>query len=471
MILPTILCGGAGTRLWPLSRRAYPKQFVKLLEDRSLLAATFDRVWPFLDQQGSILCVGAEDYRFIVASEAADHGYRATQLLEPAGRNTAASIALAALYAKPGCVLLCCPADHYIPDAARFRRLVEDALPAAVSGAIVTFGISPTFPSTDYGYIQAGEKLSDEGFAVKRFVEKPDRPKAEGFISEGGFYWNAGIFLADRDVLIEQFRIHAPKTLSICQGAMDFATIDGDFVRPDKDIFSTLESVPFDVAVMEKTTEAVMFPFEGQWSDVGTWAAVAELAPVQTDQGNGSAGAVGKVHHVGSTHTYVHAAGGRPVVTLGTSDLLVIDAPDALLVADRKSSAGVREVVDRLAALDVSEALQHRTVARPWGSYDTIEVGPRYQVKKLVVKPGASLSLQSHRHRAEHWIVVSGVATVTVGEETRTLLENQSTYIPMGEKHRLANLGTSLLELIEVQSGSYLGEDDIVRYEDKYGRS
>lgn len=466
MIHPVILCGGSGTRLWPLSRKAFPKQFIPLLGDKSLLQLTLERV-ALLSKE--ITCVSAEEHRFLLADVATQAGLSVRQILEPQPKNTAAAMALATLAAAPETLLLFCPADHHIPDTQTFVAMVRSAAPAAQAGRLVTFGVQPSFPSTAYGYIQKGAEAKDGGFAVARFVEKPVADKAVEFLASGQYLWNAGIFLVRAQSLLDALQTHAPDILEACRKAMQQPQRDGLFIRPDKQMFSACRSQSIDYAVMERATNVSVFPFAGQWSDVGSWNAVADLAQADA-HGNRTGGESGQAHHLHASHTYIHAAGQRPVVALGTKNLLIIDTPDAVLVVDAAYAEGVKEVVARLEALDASQAVQHRRVARPWGWYDGVDVGPRHQVKRITVKPGASLSLQMHHHRAEHWVVVSGTAEVTNGDKVMVLAENQSTYIPPGQIHRLVNPGREPLEIIEVQSGAYLGEDDIVRFEDSYGR-
>ena len=468
MIRPVILCGGSGTRLWPLSRKAFPKQFIPLLGNKSLLQLTLERLAPLVAGD-AITCVASEEHRFLVADAAASAGLQVRQILEPVARNTAAAMALAALAAPADALLLFCPADHHIPDVQSFCTMVRGAVPAAAQGQMVTFGIQPSFPSTAYGYIQKGP-AQQGGFAVARFVEKPAQAQALELLASGQYLWNAGIFLIRAGTLLQALQTHAADILDACRQAMVAPVSDGLFLRPDAAAFSACRSQSIDYAVMEHAANVCVFPFTGAWSDVGSWNAVAELAAPDPD-GNRAGGELAHAHHLAARNTYIHAAGKRPVVALGTEDLLIIDTPDALLVAHATHAEAVKEVVTRLEQLDASQAVQHRRVARPWGWYDSIDAGPRHQVKRITVKPGASLSLQKHHHRAEHWVVVSGTAEITNGDQVLLLSENQSTYIPLGQVHRLANPGKLPLEIIEVQSGSYLGEDDIVRLTDHYGRT
>ncbi len=475
-IIPVVLCGGSGTRLWPLSRKSFPKQFVPLIGGKSLLQLTAERVAPLGPQ---LMVVAAEDHRFMVGEALAQSAVPTLAILEPQARNTAAAMALAALQAvnmgHERALLLFCPADHHIPDAAAFAATVAQGVSAAEGGAIVTFGIVPSLPSTAYGYIQRGATRADGALGVQRFIEKPPAAEAQRLLLQGDVLWNAGIFLCRASILLKALARHAPDILGACHEALPPGTPsealpqsrqDLLLVRPAAQAFAACRSQSIDYAVMERHDNIAVVPFAGAWSDVGSWNAVAELAHPD-DTGN-------RVHGQGRTHlarnTFVHAPH-RPVVALGTQDLLIVDTPDAVLVAHREYAEQVKDVVAQLEGTGCTQAAAHRKVARPWGWYDSIDLGERFQVKRIGVKPGASISLQKHHHRAEHWIVVKGTAEVTRGSETFLLSENQSTYIPIGEVHRLSNPGRLELEMIEVQSGSYLGEDDIVRFEDSYGRA
>jgi mannose-1-phosphate guanylyltransferase / mannose-6-phosphate isomerase len=474
-ITPVILCGGSGTRLWPLSRQSFPKQFVPLVGNNSLLQLTLARLaWC----GNPAICVASEEHRFLVA-DALDGAKRGCQvLLEPAARNTAAALALAALQATRANaedpLLLCCPSDHHIPDVKAFAATVQEGVEAAKAGAIVTFGVVPSFPSSAYGYIQQGEARADGSRAVSRFIEKPAPAAAQELLLQGNVLWNAGIFLVRASTLMAALRLHAPDILQACEQAMAHASQDTVgtpdsavcFVRPQSEPFLACRSQSIDYAVMEPHDNVAVVPFKGQWSDVGSWNAVADLSPADA----GGNRITGQGHALQARNTFIHAPG-RTVVALGTEDLLIIETPDAVLVAHRDHAEQVKDVVAHLTQRDISQAAAHRRVARPWGWYDSVDMGDRFQVKRIGVKPGASLSLQKHHHRAEHWIIVQGTAEVTRGKEVFLLSENQSTYIPIGEVHRLHNPGKMPLEMIEVQSGSYLGEDDIVRLEDTYGRA
>jgi mannose-1-phosphate guanylyltransferase / mannose-6-phosphate isomerase len=474
-IKPIILCGGSGTRLWPISRKSFPKQFVPLINGQSLLALTIERV----KKLGSPVCVANEEHRFfvqdlLIQSLICDRTSGVNILLEPAGRNTAAAMASTAM--MPGIaatdLLLFLPSDHFIPDIDGFVETMQSGVVAAKAGYMVTFGVQPSFPSAAYGYIQQSACLKDlsvglePAYAVERFVEKPQLEKAQEMVLSGDYLWNAGIFLCQASVLIDALLNHAPDILQSCQDAMHTAEIDGAFVRPNKVAFLGCRSESIDYAVMEHFEKVAVVPFKGSWSDVGSWNAVAKFSP--TDEAGNRINGQGLA--VRSSNTYINSPH-RLVVTLGTSDLVIVDTPDAVLVASTEKLEQVKEVVAQLKKDGASQAVMHRRVARPWGWYDSIDISERFQVKRIAVKPGASLSLQMHHHRAEHWIVVKGTAKVTNGEEVFLLKENQSTYIPNGTKHRLENPGKTDLEMIEVQSGDYLGEDDIVRFEDTYGRS
>ncbi len=479
-IVPHVLCGGFGTRLWPMSREAYPKQFVPLIDGRSLLACTLERA-ALLGPR--LVCIGNAEHRFLV--DAAFGELNTTglpggapvlaQVLEPLARNTAAAMACAALLAAPEELLLFLPADHYIPDTQTFATTIRAGVPAAQAGYIVTFGVAPTFPSTGFGYIEQGAVLAGlPGAAgarsVARFVEKPNLEKAQQLLLSGGHLWNAGIFLVRAQTLVDALERHAPDILQACRAACAEATHPFGHTLLGQAALEQCRSESIDYAVLEKHDRVAVLPFAGAWSDVGSWNAVAQLTPADA-QGNRLAG---QAYAFSSRNVFVRAqdesAAGRPVVALGLEDVIIVDTPDALLVAHQSHAEAVKEVVRQLNLDGAGQTLQHRKVARPWGFYDSVDTGPRHQVKRITVKPGEKLSLQLHHHRAEHWVVVKGTARVTCGEDQLVLSENQSTYIPVGVKHRLENPGEIDLEIIEVQSGSYLGEDDIVRFDDAYGR-
>lgn len=464
-IVPVILSGGSGTRLWPLSRESYPKQFLPLVGERSMLQATWLRVAALAAQPPIV--VANEEHRFVAAEQLQQLDVRAqAMLLEPIGRNTAPAIAVAALEATRNggdALLLVLPSDHVIADEAKFRETVQLAAPAADAGKLVTFGIVPTGPETGYGYIKA--VAGDSVRAVERFVEKPDLATASEYVASGQYYWNSGMFLFKASRYLQELERLNPAMLAGSRRAWEQAKRDSDFTRLDRDLFSAVASDSIDYAVMEKTQDAVVVPLDAGWNDVGSWTALRDVSPRDAD-GNAHKG---DVIAIDCRNTYVY--GERLVALVGLDDVVAVETDDAILVGKADRMQEVKDVVARLKADKRSEAAWHRKVYRPWGAYDSIDHGERFQVKRITVKPGGTLSLQMHHHRAEHWIVVSGTAEVTRGDEVILLAENQSTYIPLGVTHRLRNPGKLPLELIEVQSGSYLGEDDIVRFEDTYGRS
>ncbi|KZC92450.1 mannose-1-phosphate guanyltransferase [Stenotrophomonas maltophilia] len=464
-IQPVILSGGSGTRLWPLSREAYPKQFLPLAGELTMLQATWQRVAP-LAARGPLV-IANEEHRFVAAEQLQQVGAEpAAIILEPVGRNTAPAIAVAALEATrdgADALLLVLPSDHVITDEAAFRNAVQAAASAAEAGKLVTFGIVPTGPETGYGYIKAADGQGVR--AVERFVEKPDLETATGYVSSGQYYWNSGMFLFKASRYLQELERFQPEMLARSRQAWQQARRDADFTRLDKDAFTAVPSDSIDYAVMEKTADAVVIPLDAGWNDVGSWTA---LRDVSQQDGDGNAHQ-GDVIAIDCRNTYAYAQ--RLVAMVGLDDVIVVETDDAVLVGKADRMQEVKTVVAKLKAEGRSEATWHRKVYRPWGAYDSIDNGERFQVKRITVKPGGTLSLQMHHHRAEHWIVVSGTAEVTRGNEVILLSENQSTYIPLGVTHRLRNPGKLPLELIEVQSGSYLGEDDIVRFEDTYGRN
>jgi mannose-1-phosphate guanylyltransferase/mannose-6-phosphate isomerase len=463
LIHPVVLCGGSGTRLWPLSRKALPKQFAPLVGGKSLLHLTLERLAVL---NADITCVTSEDHRFLVKEAVENAHATGRQILEPVARNTAAAMASAALLAEPDDLLLFAPSDHHIPDTALFARTVRTGVEAALAGKIVTFGVVPSFPSTAYGYIEAGKPSADgRSQTVVRFVEKPTAAVAEQLILHGGYSWNAGIFLVQARTLIAALRGHAPDILLACERATAAVETDGSFLRLDRPAFEDCRADSIDYAVLEKHKDIAVVKFEGLWSDVGSWNAVASLYPAD-DAGNRLSG---KASALNSRNTFIHAPH-RPVVALGTENLIIVDTPDAVLVAGAGCAEQVADVVRKLSLEGCAEATEHRRVVRPWGAYDSIDLGERFQVKRLTVKPGGKLSLQMHHHRAEHWIVVKGTARATCNGEVTLVRENESIYLPSGAIHRLENPGKTVLEVIEVQTGGYLGEDDIVRFDDTYGR-
>ena len=470
-IYPVILSGGAGTRLWPLSRAVLPKQLLPLVGDKTMLQDTALRVanWPGVMAP---LVVCGNDHRFMVAEQLRQIGVTPLGiLLEPVGRNTAPAVAAAAHHLKaidPEAVMLVLPADHVIENNAAFRDAVERAITLVGQGALATFGIVPKTPETGYGYIRRGEQVANCGecFKVARFVEKPDLETAQGFLAEGGYYWNSGMFMFQADRYLAELQQHAPSIAASASQAMQSAYRDLDFCRLDEASFAACPSDSIDYAVMEHTRDAAVVPADIGWNDVGSWSALWEVQPKDA---NGNAQR-GDVYLDGVKNSLVRAES-RIVAVVGVEDLVVVETQDAVLVAHKDQVQRVKQVVDHLKAKSRTEHLHHTRVYRPWGHYEGIDAGDRFQVKRITVKPGAALSLQKHHKRAEHWIVVSGVAEVTCDDRVFDLHENQSTFIPLGSVHRLRNRGAEPVELIEVQSGSYLGEDDIVRLEDVYGRS
>jgi mannose-1-phosphate guanylyltransferase len=468
MFIPVIMAGGAGSRLWPLSRQLNPKQFLTLVDaEHSLLQATIKRLDGLDIALPCLIC--NEQHRFIIAEQLRQLKIeQASILLEPVGRNTAPAIALAAMQALQETndpMLLVLAADHLIQDVQAFHASIRAAFPLAVNGQLVTFGIVPTHPETGYGYIEKGGQVGDEGFVVNRFAEKPDIATARDYLSSGNFLWNSGMFMFRASRYLQELERFQPSIFEACRQALELGKQDMDFIRVDAESFASCPADSIDYAVMEKTTDAVVVPLDAGWSDIGSWSALWEVSDKNED-GNSFKGDV--IGHT-TNNTLVHAEN-RLVATVGVEDLIIVETKDAVLVAHREKVQDVKKIVEQIKADGRYEHINHREVYRPWGMYDSIDNGQRYQVKRITVQPGAKLSVQMHHHRAEHWIVVSGTAKVTNGDKIYLVTENQSTYIPIGQIHALENPGVIPLELIEVQSGSYLGEDDIVRYEDQYGR-
>ena len=467
-MIPIIMSGGTGSRLWPLSRQLNPKQFLPLADaSMSMLQATIKRLEGLDIELPRLIC--NEEHRFLAAEQMRKLNMEDAQiLLEPVGRNTAPAVALAALQAVTDGsdpVLLILAADHLIQDEAGFRQSVEVALPFAEAGKLVSFGVVPTHPETGYGYVQKGASEGPGGYKVAKFVEKPDLDTAKDYLLSGDFYWNSGMFMFRASRYLEELEKFRPDILAACRKAIAHSSQDMIFTRIDKEAFVACPEDSIDYAVMEKTADAVVVPLDVGWSDIGSWSALWEVSE-KDESGNVFKGDVLSEKTSG---TYVHAEH-RLVATVGVEDLVIVETKDAIMVAHKSQTQEVKRIVEQLKREDRCEYVNHREVYRPWGVYDSIDNGQRYQVKRITVKPGAKLSVQMHHHRAEHWIVVCGTARVTNGDETYMVTENQSTYIPIGQVHSLENPGVIPLELIEVQSGSYLGEDDIIRFADNYGR-
>lgn len=471
MIIPVILSGGSGTRLWPLSRETYPKQFLPLVKQSTMLQDTALRVLG-VEAMAAPMVVCNEQHRFMVAEQLRSIGIHPSAIvLEPVGRNTAPAVAVAALHAQnqhsdSDPLLLILPADHVIADVSGFRAAIAQVAAQAQAGSLITFGIVPNAAETGYGYIKAGASLNSQGiYAIERFVEKPDQATAETYLQSGDYYWNSGMFLLRASAFLAELERLAPAMLAACQQALETGHASRDFLWLNETAFAACPKDSIDYAVMEKTAQGAVMPLAVGWNDVGSWSALWEVG--ERDM----AGNVerGDVVNIDSRDSYIDATS-RLVATIGVEDLVIVETPDAVLVAKRDRVQEVKQIVDSLKISARPEGHLHRKVYRPWGYYDSIDFDQRFQVKRIAVNPGASLSSQMHHHRAEHWVVVRGTARVTRGDEVFLLTENQSTYIPVGVRHRLENPGKIPLEIVEVQSGSYLGEDDIVRYADVYGR-
>jgi mannose-1-phosphate guanylyltransferase len=462
-ICPVIMAGGSGTRLWPLSRASHPKQFLRLDGEDTMLQATVNRL-SGLDIQSPITICN-EDHRFFVAEQLREIGNLGSIILEPDGRNTAPAIALAALSAKDDPLLLVLAADHVIQDQDAFNAAVERSIPLAEAGKLVTFGIVPAEPHAGYGYIEKGNE-EGAGFVVEKFVEKPSIELAQEYLDSGRYLWNSGMFLFRASRYLEELKKFRPDILKACEESLKASKTDLDFLRIDGEKFHACPSESVDYAVMENTVDAVVIPMDAGWSDIGSWSALWDVSE-KDDAGNACKG---DVILIDSKNSYIQTEG-HLVAAIGVDDLIISVTKDAILVCRKDACQNVKTIVEDLKNNVRSQGKIHREVYRPWGKYDSIDVGERYQVKRITVKPGAKLSVQMHHHRAEHWVVVSGTARVTNGKKTFLLSENESTYISVGAVHALENPGKVPLELIEVQSGSYLGEDDIVRFDDKYGRS
>lgn len=463
-VIPVILSGGSGSRLWPKSRHHYPKQLHKLYSKQTMLQETICRVNHL---GGEVMVICNQDQRFMVADQVAEIGCKGEVILEPVARNTAPAIVIAALRAlqqNSNAIIAVFPADHLVKNVKQFRLALDVAINAAQQGKLVTFGIIPTRPETGYGYIRAFASNLD-AVKVESFVEKPSLDIAKSYVSSGEYFWNSGMFVFPaREVVAELNKTHHAM-VEYCQKAIDCGVKDLDFFRLEQEAFSECESISIDYALMEKTNNAYLVPMDAEWSDVGSWHALWEVGEKDTSENV----FFGDVIAEQSSSCYVNSEG-RLVALVGVENLVVVETADSVLIANKDSSQEVKKIVDRLKTEERSEYLAHREVHRPWGSYDLVDVGNRFQVKRITVKPGASLSLHMHHHRAEHWIVVSGTASIERDEKIQMLSENQSVYIPLGQSHRLSNPGKVPLHLIEVASGTYLAEDDIVRFKDGYGR-
>jgi len=467
-IIPVILSGGSGTRLWPLSRKQYPKQYLPLVGDNTMLQETILRL-SGLDKLTDPIIVCNADHRFLVAEQCQQIDIEnPVILLEPVGRNTAPAIAAAALQSlkqTDGAVLLVLSADHVIQDVDAFHQAINIASQHAQEGKLVTFGIVPTDANTGYGYIKSSKNNNDGAYKVEEFVEKPDLQTAQVYLEQGNCLWNSGMFMFKAATLIDELTTHSPEIVTSVNDAVDNAAQDLDFIRLNEQAFESSPSDSIDYALMEKSDNVVVIPLDAQWNDIGSWSALYDIG---TKDSNGNV-IQGDVFTEDTTNTYIHA-NHHMVATIGVQDLVIVDTPNATLISTKDKAHEVKKIVEQLQQQDREEQFCNRKVYRPWGWYDSIEVGFHFQVKRLHVNPGAKLSLQMHHKRAEHWVVVSGTATAINGEEVLTLKEGDSTYIPIGTTHGLENKANEQLEIIEVQSGTYLGEDDIVRFEDIYGR-
>lgn len=468
-IIPVIIAGGTGSRLWPISREMKPKQFLSLNNNGlTLLQETIRRAESLTTNKPYIIC--NEQHRFLVAEQTRQLGIESPEIiLEPVSRNTAPAIAIAAIHAEAlgeDPVILVLSADHYIKDTNSFQGSVDTALPMAASGKLVIFGVAPSYPESGYGYIEKGAVLANECYSVKRFIEKPDSMTAQKLASDKNYFWNSGVFMFRAKKYLEILNELQPDIYSCCQDAYKNSKSDSHFIKLDSRAFFECPDKSIDYAVMEHTSDAAMVPLKSGWSDIGSWKALWEIHDKDKN------GNVFKGDVIGENinNCYIRSDN-RLIAAIGVKDLIIVETKDAILVANIDDSQNVKDIVKTIKNTNRSEHINHREVYRPWGVYDSIDTGRRYQVKRITVNPGAKLSVQMHHHRAEHWIVVSGTAKVTNAENTYLVTENQSTYIPVGQVHALENPGVIPLELIEVQSGSYLGEDDIVRFEDKYGRT
>ena len=464
-MIPVILSGGSGTRLWPLSRSQHPKQFLPLVSNKTMVQETVLRLQGIQGIQPP-MGVCNEDHRFMMAEQLREiNAYPSAIILEPVGRNTAPAVVLAALTAKPEDVLLILPADHVIDDVPAFQAAVDKANALAEQGYLVTFGIVPNQPETGYGYIKAGDGLDQDSYKVASFVEKPDLETAKSYVASGDYYWNSGMFAFKAEQFLQELEKFQPEILAACKKSLIGANRDADFVRLDKEAFMACPADSIDYAVMEKTDKAVVIPLDAEWNDVGSWLALWDV----TDKDENGNAVRGDVLTLDTHNSFLHSSS-KLITTVGVDNIVVIETDDAVMIAAKDKVQDIKLIVDRLREEKRCEANIHKKVYRPWGYYHCIDEGDRHLAKRIVVKPGAKLSLQKHHHRAEHWVIVKGTALVTKEDQKILLSENESTYIPLGKIHCLENPGVIPLEMVEVQSGSYLGEDDIVRFEDDYGR-
>jgi len=463
-ITPVILSGGSGTRLWPLSRKQHPKQYLSLADEQTMLQATIQRLQG-LENLGCPIVICNQEHRFLVAEQLQQINIEKPMIiLEPEGKNTAPAIAAAAHYIKDGLMLIL-PADHIIQDTQAFHQSINIAIKQAEQDKLVTFGITPVEPNTGYGYIEKSSEIVDQVYKIKRFVEKPGLETAKQYLKDGNYLWNSGMFLFTAQNYLKELNKYNAKISESCKQAIEKAKQDYDFLRLDSAAFSESPADSIDYAVMEKTENAAVVPLDAGWNDIGNWSALYQIG--EKDKNNNVI--KGNAITTETTNSYINA-NHHMIATIGIDDLIIVDTADATLVASKDKTQQVKQIVEQLQQQNRTEEQLHRKVYRPWGWYDTIDNGHRFKVKRICVTPGATLSLQKHHHRAEHWIIVKGTAKITNGNKTELLTENQSTYIPIGTTHRLENPGKLPLEMIEVQSGSYLGEDDIERIEDNYGR-
>ena len=462
-ICPVILAGGSGTRLWPLSRSAYPKQFLDITSEKTMLQETLARL-DGLDLMDPIIICG-EDHRFYVKDQMAEIGIKGNILLEPAPRNTAPAITIAAMLSDPKTILLVLPADHLVKDITHFHESIKKAIDHSIKGHLVTFGINPSSPNTNYGYMKAGKEI-DGGYQVTEFIEKPKKETAESYLKEGNYFWNSGMFIFQASSFLEEIKKHEPEIYDTCKNSFKRISFDKFFTRIEKNSFSKCNSKSIDYAVMEKTEKAILVPLDAGWSDLGTWDAVHEISSKDEDGNSCNGNVVNK----NSKNSLILSSSGRLVATIGLDSFIVIDTKDAIFISPKDQLDGIKDLISDLKEVNKPHTEFHREVHRPWGKFDSLDKGEKYQVKKIVVNPGAKLSLQRHKFRSEHWVVISGTAEVTRDDKVFILNENESVFLPLGCMHSLRNPHEEQLEIIEVQTGEYLGEDDIERFEDIYGR-